>query len=112
MLNIDDENNIYLTRGDTAYFDVLLTDEEGVAYQMGVDEIIVFSVRRISGKGEVLITKTSDSPSFELTTNDTKLLSFGKYKYDIFLYNSTNEKLDTFIADKIFELGEEVHDFE
>lgn len=112
MLNIDDENNIYLTRGDTAYFDVLLTDEEGVAYQMSADEVIIFSLRRIPGKGEVLITKTSDSPEFALTTDDTKALSFGKYKYDIFLYNSTNDKLDTFIADKIFELGEEVHDFE
>lgn len=112
MLKIDDDNNIYLTRGDTATLDVYITDEDGVSYVMAADDRLIFSVRRLAGKGEVLISKVVSSPTIYLDTDDTKVLSFGKYKYDIFLFNETSEKLDTFIADRIFELGEEVHDFE
>lgn len=112
MLRIDDENNIYLTRGDTADFDIELTDEDGQPYIMGADEIIIFSLRKLYDKGLILVQKQSAAPSFSLSTADTKDLSFGKYKYDIYLYNQVTYKLDTFIADRDFEIGEEVHDFE
>lgn len=112
MLRIDEENNIYLTRGDTADFDIELTDEDGQPYTMGADEIIIFSLRRLYDKGLILVQKQSSTPAFSLSTADTKDLSFGKYKYDIYLYNQVSYKLDTFIADRDFEIGEEVHDFE
>lgn len=112
MLTIDEHNNIYITRGDTATFDIELTDEDGQPYSMGVDEIIIFSLRRLYDKGLVLVQKQSATPSFSLTTADTKDLTFGTYKYDIYLYNQVTYKLDTFIADKNFVIGEEVHDFE
>lgn len=112
MLNIDENNNIYLTRGDTAIFDISLTDEEGNPYIMGVDEIIIFSLRKLYDKGLILIQKQSVTPSFSLDTVDTKNLTFGKYKYDIYLYNQVTYKLDTFLADKDFVIGEEVHNFE
>ena len=109
MLKIDDDNNIYLTRGDTATLDVYITDEDGVSYVMAADDRLIFSVRRLAGKGEVLITKVVSSPTIYLDTDDTKVLSFGKYKYDIFLYNETSEKLDTFIADRVVELKDMVN---
>mgnify|MGYP007032345986 CR=1 FL=1 len=112
MLTIDEHNNIYLTRGDTAVFDIELTDEDGQPYTMGDDEIIIFSLRKLYDKGHVLIQKQSSTPTFSLDTVDTKNLSFGNYKYDIYLYNQVTYKLDTFIADKDFVIGEEVHDFE
>lgn len=112
MLRIDDENNIYLTRGDTADFDIELTDEDGNPYAMSVDEIIIFSLRKLYDKGHILVQKQSSTSSFSLSTADTKNLSFGKYKYDIYLFNQVSYKLDTFIADRDFEIGEEVHDFE
>lgn len=112
MLTIDEHNNIYLTRGDTAIFDIELTDEDGQPYTMGNDEIIIFSVRKLFDRGAVLIQKQSSTPSFSLDTADTKNLSFGNYKYDIYLYNQVTYKLDTFIANKVFEIGEEVHEFE
>lgn len=112
MLTIDEHNNIYLTRGDTAIFDIELTDEDGQPYTMGVDEIIIFSLRKLYDKGQILVQKQSSTPSLSLDTADTKNLSFGNYKYDIYLYNQVTYKLDTFIADRVFEIGEEVHDFE
>lgn len=112
MLTIDEHNNIYLTRGDTAIFDIELTDEDGQPYTMGVDEIIIFSLRKLYDKGHILVQKQSATPSFTLDTDDTKDLSFGTYKYDIYLFNNVTYKLDTFLADKEFIIGEEVHDFE
>lgn len=112
MLIIDDDNNIYLTRGDTATFDIDIKDAEGNPYSMDTNDRVIFTLRRLAGKGIPLITKTSATPEFSLATDDTSSLSFGKYKYDIFLYNQVSENLDTFIANKIFEIGEEVHDFE
>ena len=72
MLKIDDENNIYLTRGDTATLDVYITDEDGVSYVMAADDRLIFSVRRLAGKGEVLISKVVSSPTIYIDTADTK----------------------------------------
>lgn len=112
MLKIDDENNVYLTRGDTCILDVEITDKDGNPYTMAPNDSLIFVVRRIAGKGEILIKKEVVTPVITLTTNDTKNLTFGKYKFDIHLYNSGSHIMDTFIAEKIFELGEEVHEFE
>ena len=112
MLKIDDENNIYLTRGDYAAMDVIMTHDDGSEYTMQAGDSLVFTVRRIPGKGEIVIQKMVTAPLIELDTDDTKDLTFGNYKYDVYLINSLNQKIDTFIADKIFTVGEEVHDFE
>lgn len=110
MVTIED-NNIYLTRGDTVTFDLELLDEDDEPYVMSSDEYIVFSLRRLYGKGEVLLTKMSDTPSFSLNTNDTKNLTFGEYKYDVYLLNESDNSINTFIADRTFYIGEEVHTF-
>lgn len=111
MLVIDENNNIILTRGDTATLDIELTNESGEPYEMTANDRIIFSVRRLYGVGDVLIEKTSSTPVIELSTIDTKNLSFGSYKYDIYLYNSLTHNLDTFIADRTFTIGSEVHEF-
>lgn len=111
MLKIDD-NNIYLTRGDTAILRVAITDETGEPYTMLPEDRLIFTVRRIPDRGTPVISKTVAGNVITLLTEDTKDLTFGKYKFDIYLYNSSSDKLDTFIAEKIFELGEEVHEFE
>lgn len=112
MLRIDEENNIYLTRGDTAIIDVEITDADGKPYNMTPTDKLIFTVRRLYDKGEEIIRKEVAVPVITLITNDTKYLTFGKYKFDIYLYNSITHILDTFIAEKTFEIAEEVHDFE
>ena len=109
MLKIED-NNIYLTRGDTAFIDILITDEDGQAYTMDADDRVIFTLRKLYDKGSVLLEKTSSTPEIGFSTNDTKNLEFGDYKFDIYLFNSNTQTLDTFIADRIFTVGEEAHE--
>lgn len=112
MLKIDDDNNIYLTRGDTPIIDVSLKDEEGNPYSMTSNERLIFTLRKLWDKGTILLTKTVATPVFTFTTDDTKDLDFGEYVYDIYLYNTNTNNRDTFIAEKIFTIGEEAHEFE
>lgn len=110
MLKIDEEDNIYLTRGDTAIIDIALFDEDGEPYAMLSSDRLVFTLRKLYDKGVILIEKEVDEPSFSFTSADTKDLDFGAYVYDIYLQNTG--KIDTFIAEKTFTIGEEAHDFE
>lgn len=110
MLKIDEEDNIYLTRGDTAIIDIALFDEDGEPYAMLSSDRLVFTLRKLYDKGVILIEKEVDEPSFSFTSADTKDLDFGEYVYDIYLKNTG--KIDTFIAEKTFTIGEEAHDFE
>lgn len=110
MLKIDEEDNIYLTRGDTAIIDIALFDEDGEPYAMLSSDRLVFTLRKLYDKGVILIEKEVDEPSFSFTSADTKDLDFGAYNYDIYLKNTG--KIDTFIAEKTFTIGEEAHDFE
>ena len=112
MLKIDDENNVYLTRGDTAIFDVILTTDDGDPYTMTSNDELIFTIRRIAGKGEEVVKKTVTAPEISLDTDDTKDLTFGPYKYDVYIHNILTDEIDTFIANKEFYIGEEVHDFE
>lgn len=112
MIKIDDENNVYLTRGDTATLRVNITDASGEPYSMLPADRLIFTVRRLPEKGSPVIDKTVAGNVITISTDDTKELTFGKYKFDIYLYNSSSNKLDTFIAERIFEIGEEVHEFE
>lgn len=112
MLRIDEENNIYLTRGDTPIIDVSLKDEDGNPYAMTTNERLIFTLRKLWDKGTILLTKTVSTPEFVFTTADTKDLDFGVYVYDIYIYNVITFTRDTFIAEKIFTIGEEAHDFE
>lgn len=111
MVKIED-NNITLTRGDTVRFLLEIFDCDGLPYNLKSTDQLIFTLRRMYGKGEELIRKTFTLPEFSLSTADTKDLSFGKYKYDIYLYNTQSHKLDTFIAERDFIISEEVHDFE
>ena len=103
MLKIDEEDNIYLTRGDTAIIDIALFDEDGEPYAMISSDRLVFTLRKLYDKGAILIEKEVDEPSFSFTSADTKDLDFGEY---------VTGKIDTFIAEKTFTIGEEAHDFE
>ena len=111
MINIDD-NNIFITRGDTALFNIEMLDADDEPYTMAADESIIFTVKRMYEYGDIVIEKTSSIPQIALSSDDTNTLSFGSYKYDVYLYNSTTHEINTFIANKTFYVGEEVHDFE
>lgn len=111
MLKVDQDYNIYLTRGDSAHFIIQIFENDGVTpYAMQPGDHLLFTVRRLYDKGEIIVTQDFTSPEFFLQPEDTYQLTTGKYKYDIALYN-TNHFISTILADKEFYCGEEVHDF-
>ena len=111
MLRVDENYNIFLTRGDSATFNLTIYEDDGeTPYIMQPGDTLLFTVRRLYDKGEILITKVFNTLSFQILPTDTANLTTGKYKYDICIYNGSGW-IDTFLNEKIFELGEEVHDF-
>ena len=109
MVLVDNENNVRITRGDSVVFDVDIVDTDGNPYTMRANESIIFTVRKMYGKGNILIQKEASGPVIELLSEDTNLLPFGNYHYDIFLYNEETDMIDTFIAARDFIIESEVH---
>lgn len=111
MLIVDNDYNIYLTRGDSANFNITIYEDDGeTPYELQEGDTLLFTLRRLYGKGEILITKVFNTLSFQLLPVDTAELSFGEYRYDVCIYNGSGW-IDTFLNDKKFTIGEEVHDF-
>lgn len=108
MLNIDGNNNITLTRGDTLTLTVELT-KDGETYIPEQGDIIRFAL----SKGyetdfgyELLITEVipNDTLTFTLTSTQTQL-EYKSYNYDIQITHPDN-CVDTFISAKLTITGE------
>lgn len=108
MLNIDGNNNITLTRGDTLTLTVELT-KDGEPYTPESGDVIRFAL----AKGyetdfgyELLITEVipNDTLTFTLTSTQTQL-AYRAYNYDIQVTHSDG-CVDTFISAKLTITGE------
>lgn len=102
-------NNIHLTRGDTMFLKVELTDESGNAYIPVETDKIYFRVKRNSSAKETLIQKEIpyNTMILQLNDSDTKDMKFGSYYYEIELVTEDNYHF-TAIADAEFELTTEL----
>lgn len=100
---------IYLTRGDTAYIQITLTDSAGNAYVPAEGDVIRFAVKKLYSDVNVLLEINIPTETLMLTINpaDTKKFRFGEYKYDIELTRSDGV-VDTFIDRADFFVTEEV----
>lgn len=106
MLKIED-NNIYLTRGNTAIIDVTIMDGDN-PYIFRDGDVLEFAVRRKCDFNNVVLSKRRIEPSFTFIKNDTKDLALGEYVYSITLFGA-NGTIDTFIIGK-FTLECEVYE--
>lgn len=111
MLKIDENNNVYLTRGDTAVIDVQIYNPDGSEHIMTNEERMIFTLRKMYDKGHPLIAKSYSAPVLYIYTYDTENLTFGDYHFDIYLKNINTNTIDTFIAEGKWTIGEEVHEF-
>ena len=105
------DNNIIMTRGDTAKLKVTIDyRQNGEPYDPQEGDIVRFSVKKYVSDRNPLITKDIpiDTLLLVIETEDTKNLSFGIYHYDIQLIKS-NGDTDTFIENKILQIGPEVN---
>lgn len=110
MFNIN-ENEIYLSRGDSAVIGVDIVDEEGDPYVIRQGEVVKFSLKKTTDQCRVIFDKTFELDNEEyvitLEQDDTIGLSFGDYAYDVTLI--TEDGVYTIIEPHLFKVMEVVH---
>lgn len=100
--DISSENDITITRGDTAEFELSLFTDEGEPYICKDDDVIEFTVKKHLTDRTVMIHKSipKDTLILFLSSDDTEGLVPGEYRYDISL---TDEQYkNTFIENRRF----------
>ena len=106
MLNIDSNNNITLTRGDTATL-TLTVKRNGEDYDYSED-LTQFTVKRNTVTEDIVFQKTFTGSSIIINPSDTKDLFYTDLKYDVQLITPTNE-VYTVIAPADFIIAQEVN---
>ena len=104
-----DGTKITLTKGDSFYATVGITDADGHAYTPQEGDVIKFGVKKSLAEKECVIEKIvpNDTLQIYLAPNDTRNLSVGAYVYDVELTYADGNK-DTFINRATFILADEV----
>lgn len=108
MLNIDGNNNITLTRGDTLTLTVALQKDDE-SYTPDETDVIRFAVSKgyVTDAGyELMIEKTipNDTLTFTITSEETKI-PYKTYNYDLQITHADG-CVDTFISSKFTITGE------
>lgn len=114
-LTVDSDYNISLVRGDSAAFDVPLVtvddagEETPYTPQEGEKLRFALSIKDGARRDEVLILKDIpiDTLVLKLNPEDTKNLSFGRYKYDIEFTDILGDV--TTVLKATFEVAKEVY---
>lgn len=109
MIKIED-GNIYLTRGDSATLNVIITDQAGQTWTPGTGDKVIFCIKSGATTPEPLLTiqAAEGETNININPQDTIGLTFGSYIYDIHVELSGGG-IYTVIADKRFEVGREAH---
>lgn len=108
MFRIGYGNAVSLTRGDTAYLNVTITnDADDTEYELQDGDTLVFTVKKNVDDDPIVQKKIAGGTVFHIEPKDTVLADFGKYKYDILLYTEAGDVF-TVIPSSTFELLEEV----
>jgi hypothetical protein len=107
MLRIDNQGTIFLTRGDSAFFDVEIQHGDK-AFQPMDGDVLNFSVKRTPNDEEYCIKKSfSPAEPIVIEPADTKDMAFGRYMYDVQLTRANGE-VYTIVEPKHFYVKEEI----
>ena len=106
MLLIDNENNIMLTRGDTAVLNLEVTID-GEAYDYSND-LVQFTVKKNTVTESVIIQKTFSGSSVTIEPADTENLNYQSLVYDVQIITQ-NGRVFTVIPPARFTISEEVN---
>ncbi len=108
MLNVLENGEIKLTRGDTARLTVNITNDSGEAYEIQNGDELTLSLKKTVKDDETVMSKTiKGSDTFHIEPKDTSDLKFGKYIYDVQLTTSDGD-VYTVIPPSTFEILTEV----
>lgn len=107
MLTIT-ENEVFLTRGDSADLEVIIYDLDGEIYSLQTGDKLEFTMKYNCITDSVLITKdiTTDS-TIHIIPEDTSELAYGGYWFDVQLTMASG-KVYTVIAPHKFNITKEV----
>ena len=110
MLYVENDHIIRLTRGDTAYLEVNITnaDSETGEYEISSDDSLALSIKKKVKDSEYLLNKViTGSSVFHIKPEDTSDIPFGKYLYDVQLTTGSGD-VYTIIEPTTFEILPEV----
>lgn len=108
MLAIDENNNITLTRGDSASISVTLKNPDGTDYNLQSGDELLFTVKYNCITEDIIIQKDiSTDTIINLIPSDTKDLLYGEYFYDVQLTRA-NGDVNTVIPPRDFIVAKEV----
>lgn len=99
-------NDISITRGDSAIFDITITDKQKNIYTPGEGDEIIFTVKENTRSNAIVFQKLVENNQVIINPSDTEDLRYGKYVYDVQL-KTADGWVDTVITPHIFNvLGE------
>ena len=105
-LNVIDDN-INLTRGDSADLIVTIRDAGGNVYEMQSGDILTFTVKVNCNTDDITIQKVRTNNIVTLLPSDTENLAYGSYWYDVQLTTSGDD-IYTVIPPHRFNITPEV----
>mgnify|MGYP003429659358 FL=1 len=82
MLVITDDE-VILTRGDSADINVKITDANGDIYTPAEGDVIKFTLKKNCETSDIIIQKTLVNSVISLQPADTKDLPYGTYYFDV-----------------------------
>ena len=102
-------STITMTRGDTFSASVVIHNPDGSEYRPKTGDKVRFAVKKKVSDSNVLLIKNIPISTMKLVIepNDTKMLEFGKYIYDMQL-TTAEGVVDTFITTATLNITEEV----
>ena len=106
MLHIDENNNIILTRGDSATIELAIKDD-GITYDYSND-LVQLTVKRNTVTEDIIFQKTFGSNVIIIEPSDTKNLRYTDLVFDVQLINSQGG-VYTVIPPRKFTIAEEVN---
>lgn len=108
MLNIDENNNVTLTRGDNASIAVALKNPDGSDYTLQSGDVLLFTVKYNCITEDIIIQKDISSDGIiNLIPSDTNDLLYDVYFYDVQLTRA-NGDVNTVIPPRDFIVAKEV----
>ena len=108
MFQINNIGKMFLTRGDTAEFNIELYNEDGTIFVPSVDDVVLFSLKKNLNDENPLLEKTG--LIIHIDSEDTRDFAIATYYYDVKVLFGDGS-VQTVIPSNLFELKHNVGDW-
>ena len=91
-MNSLDQQDIHITRGDSACFSLDLTNSDDTAYEREDGDKIIFTVYK--GSTELFSTEVYEDNTVTIQQQFTNKLDYGEYSYTVTIIKSDGSKVE------------------